>query len=102
MIMVSVGAFDWHSVRLSTLRRMPKSETSVMLVTVVLTVATDNLAIGVVAGVLTAFVLFARCVAHLTTLERLDASDDDGLRVYRLTGELFFASPNDLVTQFAY
>ncbi|TWH18428.1 SulP family sulfate permease [Prauserella rugosa] len=102
MIMVSVGTFDWHSVRLSTLRRMPKSETSVMLVTVVLTVATDNLAIGVVAGVLTAFVLFARRVAHLTTVERLDASDDDGQRVYRVTGELFFASSNDLVTQFDY
>ena len=27
MIMVSVGTFDWHSVRPATLRRMPKSET---------------------------------------------------------------------------
>src|SRR5690606_6891250 len=78
---------------------MPKSETSVMLVTVVLTVATDNLAIGVVAGVLSAFVLFARRVAHLTTVERLDASDDDGQRVCRVTGELLFDSTDDLVTQ---
>ena len=47
MIMVSVGTFDWHSIRPATLRRMPRSETTVMVATVVVTVATHNLAIGV-------------------------------------------------------
>ena len=50
MIVVSVATFDWHSIRLSTLRRMPKSETAVMLITVIVTVWTHNLAIGVVVG----------------------------------------------------
>ncbi|WP_454051799.1 SulP family inorganic anion transporter [Cellulomonas sp. Marseille-Q8402] len=102
MVMVCVGTFDWHSVRPSTLRRMPLSETAVMVLTVAVVVATHNLAYGVVAGVLLATVLFARRVAHLTTVTRRDASDDDGERVYAVSGELFFASSNDLVYQFDY
>jgi SulP family sulfate permease len=102
MIMVSVATFDWHSVRLSTLRRMPRSETAVMVSTVVVTVWTHNLAYGVVVGVLVAAVLFAQRVAHMTTVSRLDVSDDDGERVYAVEGELFFASSNDLVYQFDY
>jgi SulP family sulfate permease len=73
-----------------------------MLATVVVTVWTHNLAYGVVVGVLVAAVLFAQRVAHLTTVTRLDASDDDGERVYAVSGELFFASSNDLVYQFDY
>ena len=102
MIMVAVGTFDWHSVQPATLRRMPRSETAVMVATVVVTVGTHNLAYGVMVGVLVAMVLFARRVAHFTTVTRLDASDDDGRRVYAVSGELFFASSNDLVYQFDY
>ncbi|MCP2263136.1 SulP family inorganic anion transporter [Promicromonospora thailandica] len=102
MIMVSVGTFDWHSIRPATLRRMPKSETTVMLATVAVTVATHNLAYGVIVGVLVAMVLFANRVAHFTSVRRLDASDADGQRVYAVEGELFFASSNDLVYQFDY
>ena len=104
MIMVSVGTFDWHSVRPSTLRRMPKSETSVMLSTVLVTVLTHNLAIGVGVGVLVAMTLFARRVAHLTETNRHLTTDTDGRETvtYRVTGELFFASSNDLYTQFDY
>lgn len=99
MIMVCVGTFDWHSVRPATLRRMPLSETTVMVATVVVTVWTHNLAIGVGVGVLVAMVLFARRVAHLTGTERVV---EGGTASYRVTGELFFASSNDLTTQFAY
>ncbi len=104
MIMVSVGTFDWHSIQPSTLRRMPKSETAVMLSTVAVTVGTHNLAIGVVVGVLVAMTLFARRVAHLTETHREVVTGPDGTAtaVYRVTGELFFASSNDLYTQFEY
>lgn len=104
MVMVSVGTFDWHSVRPATLRRMPRSETTVMLATVVVTVATHNLAIGVGVGVLTAMTLFARRVAHVTDVRRELVEDADGsvTAVYRVSGELFFASSNDLYTQFGY
>ena len=99
MVMVCVATFDWHSVRPSTLRRMPRSETAVMVVTVVIVVATHNLAIGVIAGVLAAMVLFARRVAHVVTVTR--TIDADTAR-YAVAGELFFASSNDLTTQFRY
>ncbi|PFG44610.1 SulP family sulfate permease [Isoptericola jiangsuensis] len=102
MIMVSVGTFDWHSVRPSTLRRMPLPETAVMLVTVGVTVWTHNLAYGVIAGVVVAAVLFAQRVAHLTTVTRLDDAPADDVRTYVVDGELFFASSNDLVYQFDY
>lgn len=101
MIMVSVGTFDWHSISPATLRRMPKSETLVMVATVAVVVATNNLAIGVVVGVLVAMVLFARRVAHLTEVVDVAHPDED-TRVYAVHGELFFASSNDLVTQFDY
>ncbi len=107
MIMVSVKTMDWHSISPATLRRMPRSETLVMAVTVLVTVASHNLAYGVIVGALTAMVLFARRVAHLVTVEKIDESDhdDDGVVdcvVYRVSGELFFASSNDLVYQFDY
>jgi SulP family sulfate permease len=104
MIMVSVATFDWHSIRPSTLKRMPWSETAVMLVTVIGTVWTHNLAIGVALGVLTAMVLFARRVAHFTTVTRTIVKDEgaDATAHYAVEGELFFASSNDLTTQFEY
>ena len=104
MVMVSVGTFDWHSIQPATLRRMPKSETSVMAATVLVTVVTHNLAIGVVTGVLVAMTLFARRVAHLTETERELVEDGQGgvRAVYKVSGELFFASSNDLYTQFDY
>jgi SulP family sulfate permease len=104
MIMVAVGTFDWHSVQPATLRRMPKSETLVMASTVAVVVGTHNLAIGVVVGVLVAMTLFARRVAHLTETQRELIEHEDGTATahYRVTGELFFASSNDLYTQFEY
>lgn len=101
MIMVSVGTLDWHSINPKTLRRMPKSETLVMVATVAVTVITHNLAYGVVVGVVTAMVLFARRVAHLTEVVDVAHPDED-TRVYAVKGELFFASSNDLVYQFDY
>ena len=94
MLVVAFTTFDWNSVR--TLRVMPVSETCVLLVTVVATVLTDNLAVGVILGVVTAMIAFARRVAHLTHVERT------GEGHYRVEGQLFFASSNDLVYQFDY
>lgn len=99
MVMVCVATFDWHSIRPSTLRRMPIGETIVMLVTVAVVVVTHNLAIGVGAGVITAMVIFARRVAHVATVTR---TADAEVARYRVDGELFFASSNDLTTQFDY
>ncbi|MER7832642.1 SulP family inorganic anion transporter [Streptomyces sp. NPDC095602] len=101
MVMVSVATFDWHSVAPRTLRRMPAGETAVMAVTVAVVVATHNLAAGVVVGSVAAMVVFAKRVAHLA--EVTGVVDPDGRQVvYAVTGELFFASSNDLVHRFSY
>ncbi|WP_404392738.1 SulP family inorganic anion transporter [Humibacillus xanthopallidus] len=101
MVMVSVGTMDWHSIQPRTLRRMPKSETLVMLATVAVVVITHNLAIGVIVGVIVAMVMFARRVAHFTRVVPVAHPDPDTV-VYAVEGELFFASSNDLVHQFDY
>ncbi|MDT9693358.1 SulP family inorganic anion transporter [Streptomyces sp. P9(2023)] len=101
MIMVCFATFDWHSIAPKTLRRMPAGEIAVMVITVVAVVATHNLAVGVVVGSITAMVIFAKRVAHLA--EVTSVVDPDGTTaVYRVTGELFFASSNDIVGRFDY
>ncbi|WP_133741221.1 SulP family inorganic anion transporter [Actinorugispora endophytica] len=101
MIFVSVATFDWHSVRPGTLRRMPWTETLVMVVTVAVVVATHNLAIGVIIGVVTSTVIFARGVAHLSAVTSV-LDPEGGVRVYSVRGDLFFASSNELVGEFDY
>jgi SulP family sulfate permease len=101
MFVVAVATFDWTSMNLQSLRRTPKSETAVMVVTVAIVVYTHNLAYGVVAGVLLAAIFFARRVAHLAEVTSV-LDPDGGTRVYAVTGELFFASTNELVHSFDY
>ncbi|SEF19952.1 sulfate permease, SulP family [Amycolatopsis pretoriensis] len=101
MVLVAFGTFDWHSIAPATLKRMPAGELTVMVVTVAIVVATGNLAIGVVVGSITAVVIFARRVAR--SVDVTAATDPDGTQVvYAVTGELFFASSNDLVSRFDY
>lgn len=99
MMVVALSTVDFHSIKPATLKRMPLSETFVMLVTVVVVVATSNLAIGVAVGAVLAILLFARRVAHVTTVDRLVG--DQGA-AYTVRGPLFFGSSNDLVEQFHY
>ncbi|WP_326553279.1 SulP family inorganic anion transporter [Micromonospora sp. NBC_01813] len=101
MIIVAVSTFDWHSVAPATLRRMPWGELAVMTFTVAAVLITHNLAIGVIFGVLTAMVIFARRVAHMVEVTSV-LDPDETTRIYSVHGELFFASSNDLVHQFDY
>ncbi|MFB7465107.1 SulP family inorganic anion transporter [Streptomyces sp. NPDC056224] len=101
MVMVCCATFDWHSIAPKTLKRMPAGEITVMVITVACVVATHNLAVGVIAGSVTAVVIFAKRVAHLADVTSV--TDPDGTHVvYSVTGELFFASSNELVTRFDY
>ena len=102
MVLVAVGTFDWSSVKLTQLSRTPRTETAVMVVTVAIVVVTSNLALGVAGGVLLAAVFFARRVAHVADVTSLLDPDDESTRIYHVTGELFFASTNELVHLFHY
>jgi Sulfate permease and related transporters (MFS superfamily) len=103
MVVVGVSTIDWHSLRPATIRRLPRSETFVMLATLGVVLVTRNLAIGVVSGVVVAALLFVRRVAHFVTVTRTVQDTPDGpVARYRVEGELLFASSNELTTQFEY
>lgn len=101
MIMVSVGTFDWRSVRPSTIRSHPLAETLIMAATVAIVVFTHNLAYGVGAGVTLSVVYFARHVSGLVKVTSV-VDPDNVERLYAVTGELFFASTHDIVHAFDY
>ncbi len=101
MIMVSVGTFNWSSIRPDTLRSVPRPETAVMVVTVAIVVITHNLAYGVGAGILLSAVFFVRHVSHVVGVTSV-VDPDNTERLYAVRGELFFASTNDLVHSFDY
>ncbi len=98
MIMVSIGTFDWASIR--RLREHPSSSSIVMVATVVVTVATHDLAKGVLTGVLLSGVFFAQKVSRM--LDVSSRLDEEGVRHYRVAGQVFFASSDLLVHAFDY
>jgi len=69
MAIVAVKTFSWHSVQPATLKQTPWSATVVMLATVIATVSTGNLAIGVLAGL----VLLALVPRHIRKRHALKA-----------------------------
>ena len=101
MIMVSIGTFNWNSIKVPTLKSTPRVETLIMAATVAIVVFTHNLAYGVGAGVVLSAIMFARHVSDVVKVTSV--VDPDGVeRLYAVSGELFFASTNDLVRSFDY
>lgn len=96
MIMVSIGTFHWRS--FAEFRLHPKSSSLVMLGTVIVTVATHDLAKGVLTGVLLSALFFARKVGRM--LDIADAEAADGSRVYTVSGQVFFASAGQFAAAF--
>jgi len=101
MMVVAVKTVNWHSLQPATLKRMPWSETAVMVITVAVTVWTGNLALGVLIGVILAMMLFARRIAHVIHAERQLSEDGEQVH-YTVRGPLFFGSSNDLFEHFDY
>ncbi|MEM7092144.1 MAG: SulP family inorganic anion transporter [Actinomycetota bacterium] len=101
MIMVSVGTFNWRSISVPALKTIPRVETIVMAATVAITVLSHNLAYGVGAGVVLSAVFFARNVSGVVKVTSV-ADPEHTERLYAVSGELFFASTNNLVTLFDY
>jgi SulP family sulfate permease len=99
MIMVSIGTFNWASIR--NLGTNPKSSSVVMLATVVVVVVTHDLAKGVLVGVLLSGFFFAHKVGRV--LHVSSQADADGTaRAYTITGQVFFASSERFVNAFDY
>jgi len=99
MIMVSIGTFSWASIR--NIKRVPRSETAVMVTTVLITVWTHNLAIGVVIGIALSTVFFSRKIAKVVFVDTL-LSPDGTKRTYSVAGQLFFVSVDDFLDAFNF
>src|SRR5690606_18948272 len=88
MIMVSISTFDWKSV--FGMKRIPVSDTVVMLSTVAVTVYTHNLALGVGVGVVLSALIFGwRIASHIEVRSELAPN---GAKRYALRGQLFFGT----------
>src|SRR5690606_33810114 len=98
MIMVSIGTFHWKSFR--ELRTHPRTANLIMIGTVIVTVATRDLAMGVLTGVLLTALSFTRRVSALLKIDADDAVD--GIRTYRVRGQVFFASAVQFANGFDY
>lgn len=97
MIMVSVGTFNWSSLR--NLNKIPKSDSFIMIITVAIVVATHDLSKGVLAGVLLSALVFAWKMAKIRIQATVQA---DGSKVYKVTGQMFFGTTSDFLKQFQY
>lgn len=97
MVMVSIDTFDWSS--LKAVFNHPKMSSVVMVVTVLVTVFSSNLALGVTVGVLLSGVFFTFKVARLLKVEtEIDAGKAQVL--YRVSGQVFFASADIFIDAF--
>ena len=99
MIMVSISTFDWSSI--TNLRTHPLSSSVVMLTTVVVVVATGDLSLGVLTGVVLSGVFFAAKVSRLLGIV-VERAEDGSEMTYRVTGQVFFASSSSFVDAVHY
>lgn len=97
MIMVSINTFDWRS--LTDFKRVPLTDTIVMISTVAVVLATNNLAWGVLTGIVLSSVFFARKVAKLMDVSS-ELADDGRARTYYVRGQLFFVSSTGFLESF--
>jgi len=88
MIMVAIGTFEWASLR--TFRKMPTSDTLVMVIVTVMTIVLHNLALAVLVGVVISALVFAWDNAKRIRARKF--TDENGIKHYEVYGPLFFGS----------
>ena len=96
MVMVSIGTFDWGSFRF--LQKAPRTDAFVMLITVIIVLMTDNLAIGVIVGVIFSALFFA------TKISKVDVHLEEmaDTVTLRFAGQIFFASIDTTIEQIEF
>ena len=97
MIMVSISTFEWKS--LTNFKANPKTSNVVMLATVIVVVATHNLALGVLTGVLLSALFLAN---KLENDIRVESYFENDTRVYDLKGQIFFSSSEKFMQGFNF
>lgn len=97
MIMVSFETFDFNS--LKQLRKMPLSDAIIMPLTVAIALLTNDLAQGVLVGVIISTLIFAWKVAQIKAVKSIDVC---GAKRYTISGQLFFGSTANFIELFNY
>ena len=87
MIMVSFTTFNWDSVR--NFSKHPKQSNLVMLTVVVVVLATHNLALGVLLGVLLSALFLINKLEHEV---KVQSELINNTRHYSISGQIFFSS----------
>ncbi len=97
MIMVSISTFDWAS--LTKVRKIPITDTIVMVVTVAVVIWTHDLSKGVFAGIILSALFFTAKISKVNVMKEAGDSNE---KIYRVTGQIFFASVTDFLNEFNY
>ncbi len=93
MIMVSVGTFDWRSFKF--IRKAPRTDAFVMILTVAIVLISNNLALGVIVGVIVSALCFATKISNVV----VQYKEIDGAIHYQIKGQIFFVSIDALMNQ---
>ena len=99
MIMVSIGTFDWASIK--SLKTNPTSASAVMISTVVVVVWTHNLAFGVFTGILIGSLFMAQRLNQFMYVES-DYDEAGDTRTYQVVGQVFFNSSDKFIGFFDF
>ena len=97
MIVVSISTFNWASIKRMT--KVPKSDSLVMLSTVVVVLLTHNLAYGVIVGIVLSAIAFASKISEIKIEKHVHHNRDTE---YGVKGQLFFASSQSFINSFDY
>ena len=99
MIMVSISTFDWSSIK--DFKSRPMTSNLVIFTTVFVVVMTNNLAQGVAVGILLSVIFFAYKAAYSFAVKS-DLLSCKNKRVYKISGQIFFASSSSFISVFDY
>lgn len=98
MFMVAIGTFDWSSIK--TINKVPVTDTLVMVATVITVLLTHDLSKGVLVGIILSAIFFASKISKVKVTSL--ASEQSNKKIYRVSGQLFFASVTEFVESFNY
>lgn len=96
MVVVSISTFNWESIKRIT--KVPKSDTVVMVSTVIVVLLTHNLAYGVIVGIIISAIAFASKISEINVQKH----EVHGYIKYEVKGQLFFASTTKFMNSFDY
>ncbi|WP_052253457.1 SulP family inorganic anion transporter [Staphylococcus shinii] len=93
MVMVSVGTFNWRSFKF--IKKAPRTDALVMILTVAIVLITSNLALGVIVGIIVSALCFATKISNIS----VQYEEINHAIHYNIKGQIFFVSIDSLMNQ---